>query len=99
MLFEGNNATNGGRLFVGDHASVIFNESSFVTFSKNVATNQGGAVFVSNQATMSCEQNSIVVFSSNRADKGGAVYIEKLLLLKEALKLHLIIIQLKLMEL
>ena len=34
-LFEENNATNGGGLF---DASVIFNESSVVTFSRNVAT-------------------------------------------------------------
>ena len=74
VLFEKNNATNGGGLFVGDHASVIFNKSSVVTFSRNVATNQGGAVFVSNQAMISFEQNSIVVFNSNRANKGGAVF-------------------------
>ena len=74
VLFEGNHATYGGGLFVGDHASVIFNKSAFVTFSKNVATNQGGAVFVSNQAMISFEQNSIVVFNSNSADEGGAVF-------------------------
>ena len=82
VLFEENIATNGGGLFVGDHASVIFNESSVVTFSKNVATNQGGAVFVSNQAMISFEQNSIVVFNSNRADKGGAIYSESNITIK-----------------
>ena len=75
VLFEENNAINGGGLFVGDHGSIIFNESSIVTFSVNVATNQGGAVFVSDQA-ISFEQNSIVVFNSNRAHKGGAVFSE-----------------------
>ena len=82
VLFEGNNARNGGGLFIGDHASVIFNESSFVTFRKNVATNQGGAVFVSSQAMISCEQNSIVVFNSNRADEGSAVYSENNITIK-----------------
>ena len=73
VLFKENNATNGGGLFVGDHASVIFNESSVVTFSKNVATNQGGTIIVSNQAMISFEQNSTVVFSSNSANKCGAI--------------------------
>ena len=82
VLFEGNNATNGGGLFVGDYASVIFNETSVVTFSKNVATNQGGAVFVSNQAMISFEQTSIVVFNSNRADEGGAVFSENTITIK-----------------
>ena len=82
VLFEGNYATDGGGLFVGDHASVIFNESSVVIFSKNVVTNQGGAVFVSTQAMTSFEQNSIVVFNSNRADKGGAVFSENNITIK-----------------
>ena len=69
MLFEENNATNGGGLF---DASVIFNESSVVTFSKNVATNEGGAVFVSNQAIISFEQNFSLVLNSYIAEEGGA---------------------------
>ena len=73
-MFKENNATNAGALFVGGHASVIFNKSSVVTFSKNIVANQGGAVFVSNQAMISFEQNSIAVFNSKRAVEGGAVY-------------------------
>ena len=82
MLFKEINATNAGALFVGGHASVIFNKSSVVTFSKNVVANQGGAVFVSNQAIISFEQNSIAVFNSMRAVEGGAVYSENSITIK-----------------
>ena len=73
VLFEGNHATNGGGLFVSDHAVVILNESSVVTFSKNIANSEGGAVFVSNRSTILFEQNSIVAFNGNTASYGGAV--------------------------
>ena len=73
VLFEENKATDGGGLFVSDHASVVFSESSAVTFSKNVAINEGGAIFVNNQGMISFEQNSIVVFNNNTANGGGAI--------------------------
>ena len=76
VLFEGNKATYGGGLFVIDHASVVFNESSVVTFSQNVADNQGGAIFISHDSVMLFEQASIVQFISNTAIEGGAVFSE-----------------------
>ena len=39
VLFVENNATFGGGLFVGDHTSVIFTESSVVTFKKKCSKN------------------------------------------------------------
>ena len=74
VLFEQNKATDGGGLFVSDHASVVFNESSVVTFSQNVAGNYGGAIFTSHDSITLFEQASIVQFISNKAIKGGAVF-------------------------
>ena len=73
VQFERNQAINGGGLFVNDHASVIFNEGSVVTFSKNIAYGNGGGVFVSNHSKISFKENSIVVFNNNTANNGGAV--------------------------
>ena len=74
VLFEENNATSGGGPFATDHAKIIFNNNSIVTFSKNLANNGGGgAVFISNSVVVSFEQNAIIVFNNNTADNGGAV--------------------------
>ena len=81
VLFEENNATNSGGLFDSDHVSFIFNDSSVVKFSRNIANNQDGPVFVSNQVMISFEQNSILVF--NIAGEGGAVYSESNITIKE----------------
>ena len=74
VLFEGNKATDGGGLFVSDNASVVFNESSVVTFCQNVADNHGGAIFTSHDSVILFEQASIVQFISNTATIGGAVF-------------------------
>ena len=74
VLFEGNNATKGGGLFVSNHASVIFEESSVVIFTKNVATFNGGAIFVCHHSKILYDQNSTVLFNSNTARGGGAVF-------------------------
>ena len=76
VLFEGNKATDGGGLFVSDHASVVFNESSVVTFSQNVADSHGGAIFTIRDSIILFEQASIVQFISNTATAGGAVFSE-----------------------
>ena len=99
VLFEENIATSGGGLFVDNRASVIFDESSVVTFSKNAATNQGGAIFVSSQAMISFEQNSTVVFNNNRAGKGGAIFLKRsIVILKLILKLNSMEIQVTMVE-
>ena len=73
VLFEKNNATSGGGLFVNNHASVIFDGNSVVSFNNNVASNDGGSIFVSNKSRISFEKHSIVLFNSNTASIGGAV--------------------------
>ena len=73
VQFERNQAINSGGFFVNDHASVIFNEGSVVTFSKNIAYGNGGGVFVSTHSKISFKEYSIVVFNNNTADNGGAV--------------------------
>ena len=74
VLFKGNKATHGGGFYISDHASVVFNESSVVTFSQNVAGNHGGAIFTSHDSVILFEQASIVQFISNTATDGGAVF-------------------------
>ena len=59
VLFVENYATDGGGLYISDHAIVTFDESSVVSFSKNVASNEGGSIFISNTSMVSFENNSI----------------------------------------
>ena len=59
VLFEENYATDGGGLYISDHAIVTFDESSVVSFSKNVASNEGGSIFINNTSMVSFEKNSI----------------------------------------
>ena len=75
VLFEENNATDGGALFVDDHAAVIFTESSVVIFNKNVANRNGGAIFINYESVILFEQTSVSVFYSNTAANGGAIVL------------------------
>ena len=74
ILFEDNKARDGGVHFISHHASVIFTESSVVTFRKNAAKWTGGAIFLSFESMISFEESSIVLFDSNRATYGGVIH-------------------------
>ena len=75
VLFAESTATDGGGLFVGDYANVIFTESSVVTFTKNAARIIGVSISVSNESTISFEQTCVILFERNTATKGAWRYI------------------------
>ena len=75
VLFEENNATDGGGLIAYDHVTVIFTESSVVTFNRNVANRNGGAIFIAYKSVISFEQTSVAIFYSNTAVNGGAIFL------------------------
>ena len=76
ILFQNNIAEDGTGIYISDHSTVMFGESSNVTFSQNLAHGRGAAVFLRNHSICLFNQNSMVMFNYNKATSGGAIYSE-----------------------
>ena len=74
-LFENNVAENGAGIYIGDHSTVTFDESSNAKLVNNYVYHNGAAIFVSRHSNVTFEQSSVVTFSDNKATK-GTIYCE-----------------------
>ena len=77
-LFQNNTAGNGTGIYITDHSTVIFGESSNVTFIKNYADSssiiiffrRGGIIFLKDHSNVIFDQNSKIKFYNNHATNG-----------------------------
>ena len=77
-IFQNNTAENGTGIYITDHSTVIFGESSNVTFIKNYADSsniiiffkRGGIIFLKHHSNVIFNQNSKIKFYNNRATNG-----------------------------
>ena len=73
--FQNNRAREAASIYISDHSTIVFGESSNVAFINNSADNRGAAVFMTNHSNMSVDQNSKIAFSNNHATN-GIIYSE-----------------------
>ena len=67
----------GGAMYIEQHACVVFQGNTVVTFNNNKALN-GGAVYAKDYSNVTFTENSKVTFSDNEADySGGAIFIDE----------------------
>ena len=76
LHFENNFAENGASMFIDQHSTITFGNTSNVTFSNNTADISGGAIYLNNWSNVIFENYSRVNFSDNEAMKsGGSIYL------------------------
>ena len=75
VSIENNVAENGAGIYISDHSTIIFKESSNVKLVNNSAYHNGAAIFVSHHSNVIFEQSSVVTFNDNKASN-GTVYCE-----------------------
>ena len=75
VLFENNIAENGAGIYISDHSTVTFNESSNGKFISNSVDHNGATIFLTHHSNVMFEQNSIGTFSDNKATN-GIIYSE-----------------------
>ena len=76
-VFQNNKVQDGTAIHISDHSTVIFSETSDITFTQNFAKDRGGTVFLRNHSNVIFDQNSVTVFNDNIATNyGGAIYSE-----------------------
>ena len=81
LIFNNNNAMNGGAMMSAARSRISFDESTTFMFSGNVATDRGGALYgggaIDSYSGGNCyttiHGNSILSFHNNRAKYGGAI--------------------------
>ena len=74
-LFENNVAENGAGIYICDHSTVTFDESSNAKLVNNSAYHNGAAIFVGHHSNVIFEQSSVATFNDNKAIN-GTVYCE-----------------------
>ena len=75
-IFQNNTAENGAGIYISDHSTVIFGESSNTTFIAGFVNFSGGMAFLKNHSSIIFDQNSVTTFNANKATYGGAIYSE-----------------------
>ena len=75
ILFENNVAGNGAGIYISDHSTVTFDESSNAKFINNYVDLNGAAIFLMYHSNAIFEQSSVVTFNDNKASN-GTVYCE-----------------------
>ena len=70
VLFQNNIAENGAGIYISDHSTVVFGETSEVVFINHSANNSGGAVLLINHSNVIWDKNYIVTFDNNKATNG-----------------------------
>ena len=73
--FKNNNAYNGG-IFYTTKSSIIFKDTSLVTFYNNEVLQSGGVGYFSLNSKIMLQGKAIVKFDNNRAFGGGAVLVD-----------------------
>ena len=76
IAFYSNRAENGTGIYISDHSTVTFSETSYVTFTQNLAKFIGGTIFLRNYSNVIFDKYSKVIFNNNRASVGGTIYSE-----------------------
>ena len=73
VFFENNTAENGAGIYISDHSTVTFDNSSAVKFNNNKAKN--GTIYSKTGSRITFKANSEVTFNSNIAKQyGSAIY-------------------------
>ena len=73
VIFKNNSGIEGGALHCENSASILFTQSTSVTFNTNIAET-GAAVYSRGQCYVTFGSNSIVAFTNNKAGlNGGAI--------------------------
>ncbi|MBQ3526378.1 MAG: hypothetical protein IJA63_08885, partial [Akkermansia sp.] len=75
VLFDGNEAAQGGAVYLDSSKALLVEHNDSIVFSGNQAS-KGGAIFVPDLANLSVEfrENELVAFSENQASTGAAIY-------------------------
>ena len=73
IVFEGNEASIGGGIFITNHSSVEFQNSN-MNFMNNEAVHEGGALYVHNSDIIFGYDSKLTI-NGNQARLGGAFYI------------------------
>ena len=73
LLFEGNQAQNGGAMYISDHAEIKFSHNSNVMFKNNTA-NKGGAIYINNNVSVVCEGKSMSKSTENNMINDGTIH-------------------------
>ena len=68
--FQNNTARKGAGVYISNHSTIVFGDSSNVAFIHNLANFNGAAVFLINHSNMLIDQNSKINFNNNHAIKG-----------------------------
>ena len=76
VLFENNVAENGAGIYISDHSTVTFDESSNAKFINNYVDHNGAAIFLNYHSNVTFEQSSVVTFNDNKASTNGTIYSE-----------------------
>ena len=76
LLFQNNTAENGAGIYISDYSTVIFDETSNVTFIQNSAKIRGGAIFLRKHSICLFDHNSEIKFYNNKASIGSTIYSE-----------------------
>ena len=74
IFFHNNTAENGAGIYISDHSTVIFGETSDVTFTQNSANSNSGSVYLRNHSNVIFDKYSMVTFHNNKAFDGGTIY-------------------------
>ena len=75
-FFHNNTAEIGAGIYISDHSTVIFGETSDITFTQNSANSNSGSVYLRNHSNVIFDKYSMVTFHNNKAFDGGTIYSE-----------------------
>ena len=76
IFLHNNTAENSAGIYISDHSTVIFGETSDVTFTQNSANFNSGSVYLRNHSSVIFDKYSMVTFNNNKAYDGGTIYSE-----------------------
>ena len=75
IVFHNNTAEEGTGIYISDHSTVTFGETSDVTFTQNSAAKfSGGTIFLRDYSNVIFDKFSMVIFNNNKAFRGGTIY-------------------------
>ena len=69
-LFENNVAENGAGIYLSDHSTVVFDETSNVKFNNNYVERNGAGIYLYSHSNIIFAQGSVVKFNDNKAING-----------------------------
>ena len=76
IFFHNNTAEIGAGIYISDHSTVIFGETSDVAFTQNSANSNSGSLYLRNHSNVIFDKHSMVTFHNNKAYDGGTIYSE-----------------------